>query len=365
LQNLKGAIAREAEDELRQYRQEKLRPGEREIEQQAQGILVDVLQRVAQKESRNLSASTVILPNDELKGRIIGKEGRNIKAFEAITGVTLMIDEVPGGVLVSSFDPTRREVAKIALEHLVKDGRIHPATIEEAVGHAQKAIDQTIVESAENVLGELGISGVAQEIVQLVGRLKFRNSFNQNTLDHSREVAEISALIACELGLDPNLAKRAGIFHDMGKAVSAEWEGSHASVGAAILRKYGEHPAVINAVEAHHEEVPVETIYGGILMLADGLSASRPGARVESMELYLKRLESLEKLASDIPGVTEAYAIQAGRELRVIVTPEMVDEDKSRQLARHIRDRIEEELQYPSTIKVTVIREQRFTETAK
>ncbi len=323
-----------------------------------------MMQRIASTPDASNAASTVALPNDEMKGRIIGKEGRNIKAFEALTGVTLMIDELPGSVLISCFDPVRREAARVALELLVKDGRIHPASIEESIQNGQKEIENLVFQYGEEAVQKLNLTGIPSEVLSLLGKLKYRYSFNQNTLEHSIECAYICSMLASELGLDPNLAKRAGLLHDIGKAVEHEYEGSHATMAAKILRGYGENEAVANAVEAHHKEVEPTSLYAPLLMIADSVSATRPGARVESLDAYVKRLERLESIAKVIPGVSEVYAIQAGREIRVMVEPDRVEEKDARRIARTIRNRIEEELQYPSTIKVTVIREQRFTETA-
>lgn len=299
-----------------------------------------------------------------MKGRIIGREGRNIKTFEAATGVTLLVDESPQTVLISSFDPVRREVARSALEALVADGRIHPATIEEFVKRAQDEIGVNTAQAGEDAVSRLNINGLHPEITKLLGKLKFRFSYNQNVLDHSIETAYLASMIASEVGLDPNLAKRAGLLHDIGKAISGELEGSHAHIGAEFIKRYGETPIVVNAVAAHHEEVKPETVYAGLVILADTISAVRPGARAESITSYVQRLERLEKLALAIEGVQQAFAIQAGREIRVVVAPQMVTDDRAREIAKELRLKIESELQYPSAIKITVIREQRFTETA-
>jgi ribonuclease Y len=278
--------------------------------------------------------------------------------------VTLLIDESPQMVLVSSFDPVRREVARVALEGLVKDGRIHPASIEEYVKRAQEEIDLTTTQAGEDAVARLNINGLHPEIIKLLGRLKYRFSYNQNVLDHSVETAFIASLIASEVGLDPNVAKRAGLLHDLGKAVPGELEGSHAIIGAEFIKRYGETPIVVNAVAAHHEEVKPETVYAGLVILADTVSAVRPGARAESMAGYVQRLDRLERLALALEGVQQAFAIQAGREIRVVVSPQEVTDDRARDIAKELRRRIEAELQYPSTIKITVIRESRFTETA-
>ena len=361
---LEVEVRRECDSDLQDLRKELLSTSEQEVQREAKRIILTTMQRIASKPDASNAASTVALPNDEMKGRIIGKEGRNIKAFEALTGVTLMIDELPGSVLISCFDPVRREAARVALEILVKDGRIHPASIEESIQTGQKEIENLVYQYGEQAVQKLNLTGIPNEVLSLLGKLKYRYSFNQNTLEHSIECAYISSMLASELGLDPDLAKRAGLLHDIGKAIEHEYEGSHATMGAKILRDYGENEAVANAVEAHHKEVEPTSLYGPLLMIADSVSATRPGARVESLDAYVKRLERLESIARDIDGVTEVFAIQAGREIRVMVEPDKVEEPDARRIARKIRNRIEEELQYPSTIKVTVIREQRFTETA-
>jgi len=361
---LEDEVRQECEDDLRDMRQRLFSQSDLEIQREAQRIILTAMQRIACTPDSSNAASTVVLPNDEMKGRIIGKEGRNIKAFEALTGVTLMIDEVPGSVLISCFDPVRREAARVALQLLVEDGRIHPASIEESIQRGQKEIDNLVFQYGEQAVQKLSLTGIPNEVLSLLGKLKFRYSFNQNTLDHSIECAYISSMLASELGLDPTLAKRAGLLHDIGKAVEHQYEGSHAMMAAKILRNYGENEAVVNAVEAHHKEVEPSSLYAPLLMIADSVSATRPGARVESLDAYAKRLVRLEAIAKDIEGVSEVFAIQAGREIRVMVEPEKVQEKDARLIALKIRNRIEEELQYPSTIKVTVIREQRFIETA-
>ncbi len=362
--NLREQVRTDLQDELRTLRREILERSERDLNDEARRILVAAMQRLTSKPINDLTATIVSLPNDDMKGRIIGREGRNIKSFEAATNTTLLIDESPNMVLISSFDPVRRQIAKTALERLVADGRIHPATIEQYVSEARAETDQIVREAGEAALEKLKLAGVPAEIVTMLGKLKFRFSYNQNVLDHSVEVALLSSMLASELGLEPQLAKRAGLFHDIGKSVDAEYEGSHARVGAEVLKRYGEDPVVVNAVAAHHEEVKPGSVYAGLLILADTVSAVRPGARAESLTSYIERLERLEKLALSLEGVSSAYAIQAGREVRVIVKPEVVSDERAAQLARELRRRIEDELQYPSTIKITVIREQRFTETA-
>jgi ribonucrease Y len=361
---LREEVLLECQDELRALRRSTLEKSEQEMQTEARRILVASMQRIASKPNNDLTATLVHLPSEEMKGRIIGREGRNIKSFEAATGVTLLIDESPQMVLISSFDPVRREVARSALDALIKDGRIHPATIEEFVKRAQEEIDLVTTQAGEEAVAKLNINGLHSEIIKMLGRLKYRFSYNQNVLDHSVETAFLASLIASEVGLDPNVAKRAGLLHDIGKGAPGELEGSHASIGADFIKRFGETPIVVNAVAAHHEEVKPETVYAGLVILADTISATRPGARAESMTSYIQRLGRLEKLALSLDGVQQAFAIQAGREIRVVVAPQAVTDDGARELAKELRRRIEQELQYPSTIKVTVIRESRFTETA-
>jgi len=361
---LREEVLLECQDELRAMRRETLEKSEQELQTQSRRILIASMQRLASKPNTDLTASLVHLPSEDMKGRLIGREGRNIKSFEAATGVTLLIDESPQLVLLSSFDPVRREIARNALEALVKDGRIHPASIEEYVKRAQDEIDLATTQAGEDAVTRLNINGLHSEIIKLLGKLRYRFSYNQNVLEHSIETAFLASLIASEVGLDPNLAKRAGLLHDIGKAVPGEMEGSHAAIGADFIKRHGETPIVVNAVAAHHEEVKPETIYAGLVILADTISATRPGARAETTESYIQRLKRLEELAMSIEGVQQAFAIQAGREIRVVVSPQEVTDDRAREIAKELRARIESELQYPSTIKVTVIREARYTETA-
>jgi ribonuclease Y len=361
---LREEVLLECQDELRALRREVLEKTDQDLHNESRRILIAAMQRIASKPNSDLTATLVHLPSEDMKGRIIGREGRNIKAFEAATGVTLLIDESPQLVLLSSFDPVRREIARVALEGLVKDGRIHPASIEEFVRRAQEEIELITTQAGEDAVMKLNINGLHPNIIKLLGKLRYRFSYNQNVLDHSIETAFLASLLASEVGLDPNIAKRAGLLHDLGKAVSGEVEGSHAAIGADFIKRHGETPIVVNAVAAHHEEVKPETVYAGLTILADTISATRPGARAESMTSYIQRLDRLEKLALTIEGVQQAFAIQAGREIRVVVSPERVTDDRAREIAKELRRRIESELQYPSTIKVTVIRESRFTETA-
>lgn len=336
-----------------------------EAEDRAREIVVTAIQRCAADHASEVTVSVVPLPNDEMKGRIIGREGRNIRSIETLTGCDLIIDDTPEAITVSSFDPVRREVARLALEKLIADGRIHPARIEEMVAKAQKEVNATIKAEGERALFETNIHGVNQEIVKLLGRMRYRTSYGQNVLQHSIEVSHISGLIAAELGVDVNTAKRAGLLHDIGKAIDHEVEGSHVSIGVDIAKKYKESEAVIHAIEAHHGDVEPRTVVACIVQAADAISASRPGARRENIENYVKRLEKLEEISKSFPGIAGSYAIQAGREIRVMVKPEDVSEDQMVLLARDIAKKIEEELTYPGQIKVHLLRETKAIEYAK
>ncbi|MGJ8649273.1 MAG: ribonuclease Y [Opitutaceae bacterium] len=355
---------KECEQEIRDLRRTVLGRSESEVSNEAKRILLAAMQRITSQPMNDATATVVNLPSEEMKGRIIGREGRNIRTFEHATGTTLMIDETPDSVLISCFDPVRREIARIALEALLRDGRIHPSSIEEEVLKAEDEMHANVIDLGEGALRKLRLSSVHPEVVALLGKLHYRLSNNQNTLAHSVEVANLCALIASEIGLDPVIAKRAGLFHDIGKAVDEEYAGSHAMVGADIIKQHGEDPRVVNAAAAHHKEVPAESVYAGLVMVADALSAVRPGARASSIDGFISRVRSIEEIAQAEAGVIDAYAIQAGREVRVIVEPESVGDEEARQIARKIRSRIEEELNYPGSIEITVIREQRFSETA-
>ncbi|MGE9294223.1 ribonuclease Y [Ruficoccus sp. ZRK36] len=355
----------QAEGEIRQIKREMILNSEEEAREEANRILVDVMQRMTSTPSHELSATIIDIPNEEMKGRIIGREGRNIKAFERATGVTLMIDETPGSILVSSFDPVRREVARLALEHLIRDGRIHPVSIEETVERVEREMADHVIQLGEDALVKLRMGGVHPEVVRLIGKLNYRLSNNQNTLEHSIEVAFLCSLLASELGLDPDIAKRCGLFHDIGKAIDHEYEGSHAVSASRLLQRHGEEATVVNAVACSHGEVDATSVYAGLLKVADSLSATRPGVRTDSMDGYVQRVKALEDIALSFEGVAEAYAVQAGREIRIIVCPDQVDDIQARSLVRTVRQRVEDELQYPGSIKITLVREQRFTETAK
>jgi len=334
-------------------------------EDTARKIISVAIQRYAGRHTFENTTATITLPNDEIKGRIIGREGRNIRAFEAATGVTILVDDTPGAVVISGFDPVRREIAKNAMTKLIEDGRIHPTHIEEMVAQVTTEMNETIIRLGEAAVAKTDVPPLHPEIVKLLGRLHFRHSFSQNILDHSVEVAHLMGLMAAELGLDPVQARRTGLLHDIGKAVSHEMEGPHAVVGADLIRRYGETEAVANGVASHHNDVPPVGPLGILVSAADAISASRPGARSESMTTYLKRVEDLEKIANSFPGVDKSYAVQAGRELRVFVLPEKISDEEAFVLARNIAGKIENKLQYPGQIKITVIRETRCVELAK
>lgn len=334
-------------------------------QKEAQRVIVQAIQRTASDHSVETTVSVVNLASDEMKGRIIGREGRNIRAFEAATGVDLIIDDTPEAVVISGFDPFRREVARVALERLMGDGRIHPARIEEVVEKSQKELEEEVFRLGENALLELGVHGIHPELMKYVGRMRYRSSYGQNLLSHSIEVAYLCGIMATELGLDAKMAKRAGILHDIGKCVDRNTEGPHALLGFDLAKKYKEHPIVCNAIGAHHEDIEMETPIAVIVQAADSISGARPGARRESLENYVKRLEKLETIAQSFDGVLKTFAIQAGREIRVMIEPERVDDLTADQLAHDIAGRIENEMEYPGQVKVTVIRERRSIGIAK
>ena len=336
-----------------------------ELEKEARNIMTHVIQKYSRSHAAEVMTSTLSIPNEDIKGKIIGKEGRNIRSLERMTGVEIIIDETPDSIVLSSFDPVRREVAKIALEKLIEDGRIHPAKIEEIVSWAEKEIDNRIREAGEAAAYEVGIAGLNPKLLYMLGRLRYRTSFKQNVLLHSLEVSYLSGALAAELGFDVKIAKMAGLLHDIGKAVDHEVQGTHVEIGIKILEKFGIDQKVIDAMKSHHEEYPYSIPEAYIITTADALSAARPGARKDTVENYLKRLEELETLTSSFEGVEKCYAIQAGREIRVFVRPEDIDDLGSAKLAREIADKIEEELKYPGEIKINVMRETRAIEYAR
>ena len=361
LSQLENELTHEKSVKIMEY-QEQLKD---EADEKARNIISLSIQKLAAEYVAEATISVVPLPNDEMKGRIIGREGRNIRAIETLTGVDLIIDDTPEAITLSCFEPVRREVARIALERLISDGRIHPARIEETIEKARREVDSTIKREGERAVLELGIHNIHPELVKLLGRLRYRTSYGQNVLKHSIEVAYLAGMMASELGLDPTLAKRAGLLHDIGKSIDHEVEGTHIQIGVDLARKYKESDAVIHAIHAHHGDVEAKTIVAILVQAADALSAARPGARRENVENYIKRLQKLEEVASSFDGVENCYAIQAGREVRVMVKPESVKDERMIPLAREICKKIEEELEYPGQIKVNIIRESRAAEFAK
>ena len=365
----KTTLLEQLKNDLAQEQMQLIRENEAKIKEtsleKAKEILSTTMQRCMIEQVVETTVSVVALPNDEMKGRIIGREGRNIRALETLTGVDLIIDDTPEAVVLSSFDPVRREIAKLALEKLIVDGRIHPVRIEEMVAKAQEEIDKKIWTEGENAALEMGVMGLNKELIKTLGRLYYRTSYGQNVLKHSLEVGHIAGMIAAEIGADVAITKRAGLLHDIGKAVDQTQEGTHIELGVELARKYGEKEAVIHAIEAHHDDVTAKTIEAVLVKLADAISAGRPGSRRDTLEIYIKRLQKLEEIATSYEGIKQSFAVQAGREVRVIVQPEKFDDTTSAKLARDIAKRIEDELDYPGQIRVTVVREVRVTEVAK
>lgn len=377
LESISGISREEAKDtvlkrveemmdvEVNSYIRDREAEAKLEADKKAKSLVVSCMQRYAADVANEQTVTVVTLPNDEMKGRIIGREGRNIRTIEAVTGVDLIIDDTPEAIVLSSFDPLRREIARVTIETLIKDGRIHPTRIEELYDKVLTDMNVQIREYGESAIFDLGITKVDPELVELIGRLHFRTSYGQNVLQHSIEVANLAGLLAAELGENEILARRAGLLHDIGKAIDHEVEGSHVTIGADLARRFKENDVVVNAIESHHGDTEATSVISVLVAVADALSASRPGARNDSLENYIKRLQDLENVAKDIEGVEKTFAVQAGRELRVIVKPEEIDDAKSYKIARDIKNKIESEMQYPGTIKITVIRETRAVEEAK
>lgn len=365
----KKILLERVKEEIKEESTQIIRDAEKEAKEvanrKAQEIIATAIQRCAVNQVSELTVSTVSLPNDDMKGRVIGREGRNIRTFEALTGVDLIVDDTPETVVISCFDPLRRKIAEISLKQLIMDTRIHPARIEEIVEKAKKEVENIIKEEGEKVAFDMGISDLPTEIITLLGKLKFRTSFGQNALAHSKEVAYIAGMIASEIGIDSAQAKRAGLLHDIGKAVDQEMEGPHALIGSNIAEQYGEPAEIVHAIASHHEEKPAESVLDFLIQAADAISAARPGARKEVLEAYLKRLEKIEKIANSFPGIEQAYALRAGREVRILVQPEEIDDSRAIEISREIARKIKKEMIYPGQIKVMVIREFRSVEYAK
>jgi ribonuclease Y len=361
LSNLEAEARRDAASMIKEIKDE----AERTAEKEAKDIIIQAIQRCAADHAAESCVSVLNLPTDEMKGRIIGREGRNIRSFETATGIDVIVDDTPEAVILSGYDPVRREIARMALEKLVIDGRIHPSRIEEVVGKAEKEMDVILRETGEQACFDVGVHGVHPEIVRLLGKLHFRTSYGQNVLQHSKEVSILCGIMAAELDLDGTIAKRAGLLHDIGKAIDRETEGTHTEIGVEFASKFNEHQVVLNAIASHHEDVPMETPYAVLVQAADAISGARPGARRETLEGYIKRLEKLEEMADGFKGVAKAYAIQAGREIRVMVESEQLDDVASSTLANEIARKIESEMEYPGQIKVTVIREVRAVDYAR
>jgi ribonucrease Y len=364
-QELIGRLENEARGEAAALLRSITEQAKKNADREAKKIVAMAIQRIAAEQTAESSVSAVVLPSDEMKGRIIGREGRNIRAFEAATGVDVIIDDTPDTVVVSCFEPVRREIGRLALERLIADGRIHPGRIEEIVKKAKDDVDRGIVEAGEQAVYDIGIRGMHAELVKLVGRMKYRTSYGQNILEHSKEVAHLAGMMAAELKLDVHLAKRGALLHDVGKVLTHEHDGTHVQLGVEMATKYGEQAIVINCIAAHHDDVPHESPISVIVQAADAISGSRPGARREAFETYVKRLTQLETLASEFKGVEKVFAIQAGREVRVVVTPDTVDDAGATRLTEEIARKIERELQYPGQIKVVVIRETRAVGVAR